>query len=252
MSRISSLVAVAEQSIALAEFQEHLGQLCLSDAQQVDRACTGLIEAPLSSANMYNNERSEVRSILQDLFTNSGEMLDSEYEEAYGEALRKLGPADQQRVREMAAQALGQRTSEEEQRLNGPESGWIMRGDSDDPDPKPGDYSPSNLALMVVDNVLRKSSQRTFLNGIAKGRVQLRLLRLHAKVIEFHWLHNRWPSKIEEFADAKTAFDPFEQGPFHYAVQGDSYRLYSMGIPGLGRIELKYKSAAASSGSGPR
>ncbi len=252
-SRISALVAVATQAIALAEFQQHLGQLSLSDAQQIERTSTKLIETPVDARTIYKNERSGTKSALTDVFSKYDEFLTPEDAKAYGSALKGLSTTERQQLQDMVSQSLDQLTTDEEQRVNGPESGWLMRDNREDATPIPGDHSVSNLAVMVLEDFLPRSMQRTFLKALAKGRIQLRLMRLHAKVLEYHWINRRWPSKIEEFADAQTAFDPFENGPFHYELEGDGYRLYSLGVPGLGRIELKYKPMATSGsgGNGP-
>jgi hypothetical protein len=246
ISRICAIVANAVQTIDLGAFEEHLGQLSMGDCEQIEKACTAFIVAPPDVSLIFRYEREMARSSLDDVFEKSDAVLPSEDQRNFGAAFKGLGAGDRQQLRSMVEPALDQRWTEEEQRLNGPESRWLMQDNSEDRVAATSDTSVSNLALLFVEDVLPKSMQRQFARSLSRSRIQLRLLRLHAKVLEYHWLYNRWPTNIEEFANPNTAFDPFEGAAFHYERQVTGYRLYSLGVPGMGPIELKYKAVATS------
>ena len=118
----------------------------------------------------------------------------------------------------------------------------MLRDQSPDPVASKSDLSISNLALIVVNALQGKAIKTQYANAVAKGRIQLRLLRLHAQVIEYKWQHNKLPTKLEDFAKDHAGFDPIANEPFHYELKDGSYRIYSMGIPGLGRMELRYRN----------
>ncbi len=221
-SRISALVAIATQAVALAEFERHLGQLSLSDAQQVESTCTNLIETSVDATTIYKNERSGTKSALADLFTKAKEFLTPEDHKAFGAALQGLSTTEQKQlqVHGFALSLLIKRTlSDEEQRVDGPESGWLMRDGSEDAKPVVGDNSVSNLALMVLDDFLPKSMQRTFLKALAKGRIQLRLMRLHAKVLEFHWINHQVAINDRRIRGRKSSVRPVRKsGPFRLRI----------------------------------
>lgn len=239
---ISALVSVAIQAIMTAGFSAHLGQLTLDDAKMIEKRCKSLLEVRLPIGNVFRTEASINVSALDTYLDDpQGILSDDEYK-ALGPAFKALGPAERQQIKDMFSQGLAQRCSEEEARFNGPESGWLLRDWDHDPVPNLGDKSVSNLVLVLLNNIEGKDTHRQFSNAVAKSRVQLKLLLLHAKVIQYHWQNGLWPTKIEDFADTKTAMDPFEGKPFHYELKDNGYRLYSMGIPGIGPVELKYHS----------
>ncbi|MDR3687970.1 MAG: hypothetical protein P4L46_01235 [Fimbriimonas sp.] len=242
---ISSLVSVGNQAIALSGIQAHLGQLSYDDAKLIDKRSQEMIETPLPAAVVYRNEFAMMVNDLDKLIDTPSLVLSDGNTEMYGAALKSMNPTDRIQLKTMVSQSLQQRCGEAAERMSGPESGWLVKGPAEDPTPIPNDMSVSNLALVLVNALEGKGLQRQYAQAIAKGRIQLRLLRLNAKVIEYHWLNNRWPTKMEEFAGKETAFDPFEGRPFHYEVKDNGYRLYSLGVPGLGPVELKYRPMAA-------
>jgi len=169
---------------------------------------------------------------------------------SFGKGFKDLGPADQLKLQQMVTETLQQRFEAAQQRMGGEEGDWLPSEGENDPIPSPRDQSVSNLALLMANTLSGKDIMRRSAKAIAKGRIQLHLLQLHAKILEYHWKNNQWPKKIEEFADPKVAFDPFAKSPFHYEVKDGGYRLYSLGVPGAGPIELKYHQLIASSSDG--
>ena len=82
-------------------------------------------------------------------------------------------------------------------------------------------------------------------------RAQLRLLILHAAIIEYRWTHGQWtygqlPSSLSELDVPISIIDPLTGEPFKYELVGDDYDLYSEGTPGTGRIDLNWRSSSSS------
>jgi len=248
---ISTLVSSAVQAIMLAEFQEHLGQLSFFDAQTIDKRCKKMIDTPLPVADIFNNELNMVVHDLDAILDNPNLVLSDTELKSFAPAFKGLSVTDRQQLKDMLTKSLQDGYGEAASRLDGPETGWLLRDRSNDPAPSMSDNSASNLALVLVTALQGKAMQRQYAQALAKSRVQLRLLRLHAKVIEYHWQHNQWPTKMAEFADKETAFDPFGGEQFHYELKDGGYRLYSLGIPGLGPIELKYHPISTSQSIAP-
>ena len=240
-SLISSLVGIAIQTIMLAEFNEHLGQLSLSDAETIDRKSCAFIAERLSIANIFKREAAMTIGSLDAMIDSPDGTLSEDEVKLYGHALKDLTPADRASMKNMLTQTLQLRYNEYQERFSGDEGNWILRSDARDPVPSPQDMSYSNLALVVANDLAGKSSMSQFAEAMAKSRIQIRLLQLHAKILEYHWKNNVWPRKIEDFADTKTAYDPFAKAPFHYELKENGYRLYSLGIPSIGPLELKYR-----------
>lgn len=248
--QISSLVSIAMQAIFLAEFNRHLGQLSLNDAQTIDKTCQGLIETPYPVIDMMKRECTMTLNSIDKVIADPKLLLSEEEDKLYGAALKGLGGTERQQLKDFVSQALEQRYSDFATKLSRAESLWPVGDTSIDPPTSAADKSVSNLAVVIANCLQGKDLQHNFTKAMAKARIQLRLLQLHAKVIEYHWQNSNWPTSIEQFADAKTARDPFTGDAFHYEFKDGSYRLYSTGVPGLGQIELKYRMSSMRQGSG--
>ena len=242
ISILSNLVAVACQAIALAEFNEHLGQLSLGDAETVDRYCSNALLEKLNIEESLRRENQFYKANLDemiDITSSFGKDSDGERVTA---ALKQLGPADRQQLKDRIAQAIDVKLLNSIELVNRPESAWFANIKSSEAQPTLGNLSVPAIAnyLVAISEVGDHEFLRNYMKALAKGRIQLRLLQLHMKVIEYKWLNHQLPQKIEEFANGKLAIDPFTKENFHYELQDGSYKLYSLGVPGIGKLELKY------------
>ncbi len=243
---ITSLVSIGIQAMILAEFNEDLGVLSLYDAQLVDKTCSELLNAPLDFQQVFKHELTMATGSLNQIIDKPSLLLSDDQEQTYGSALTNLSATDRQQLVSFVDQALSERCQAAIDRMSGPESSWPRDGSSSDPALSPDDKSVSNLALLLTNGLMGNDVPTQWRTALCKGRTQLRVLRLHMKVIEFHWQHGVWPTKIEQFADVESRTDPYTGRPFHYDYKGGSYRLYGTGVPGLGAIELKYKNLRVS------
>jgi len=248
---ISSLVSIGMQAIFLSEFQRHLGQLSYSDARLIDRTCKSLLDTPYPLVETYKREYSLAVNSVDHVIDNPSLVLEDEIEKAFGPAIQNLSEPDKHQLKGLVLQGLQSRYDALLQELNEPGSSLVRGRDPQDPPTALDDKSVSNLALAMLNALRSKSGNLQIHRAIARGKVQLMLLRLHAKVIQYHWQNYRWPTKIEEFADASSGIDPYSEQPFHYELKEGSYRLYSTGVPGFGPIELKYRPLPTPQDSGP-
>jgi hypothetical protein len=75
-----------------------------------------------------------------------------------------------------------------------------------------------------------------------KYRTQLRLLRMHLRVQAYRWNNAQLPARLDQTAPASETRDTFGGGEFQYLPDPfGHYQLYSVGIPGIGRIDLKWR-----------
>lgn len=236
---IPGLVSIAMQAIFLAEFNRHLGQLSYSDAQLIDKTCEGLIAKPYPVREALQHEFQMTANSIDQILEKPESFLSEDENRTFGSAITGLGQSDKDQLKGFVLRALQQRYDALSSKWDGPESGWMVGGAKVEPPISTEDKSVSNLAILVAGEL--RSGLPQYANAMAKARIQLRLLQLHAKVAEYRWQNGVLPAKIEDFADAKTRIDPFTDAAFHYELKDMNYRLYSTGVPGLGPIELKYR-----------
>jgi len=243
-TRIGCLVSIACQSIILAEFNLHLSQLSESDAMDIDRATKQLIAQPVPMSQLLREEARASVSVLDEVVDHPESFLDDMEGRKDKTKPYNLSPDDKAKLKSLILSGIDNRLNEEIKRYEGPETGWVIRDRSPDPIPGTNDRSVSGLALQFVNFLMGKETKIGFATAVAKARIQLRLLRLHAQVIEYKWQNGFLPKKLSEFARDGAGFDPIVNAPFHYEPKNGAYTLYSEGTPETGRIELKYKRTA--------
>ena len=222
-------------------FQDHLRQLSLSDAQLIDKTCQALLATRLPMAGVFEHDLDVNLNSIDKAIDKPNLFLWDQQLNAFGPVLTGLSDAERQQLKATVAKALRDRTAELTKRLNGPEAEWMNGAMDKDPTCSLDDKSVSNIALELSDSLQSRFLQEQTIRCFVLARIQLMLLRLHAKVIAYHWQNYNWPSRIEEFADAKTAIDPFTGEPFHYEFKEGNYKLTSTGIAGIGPIELAFR-----------
>lgn len=242
---ISELVGVAVEAIALAEFDEHLSQLSYDDVVEIEKRTKALLSEPIQAGSVYHKELAAVLSSLDAVIQDPSIVMSDDENKTYGEALQSLSNEDKQKLKAMVSDTVRQRYAEQEQVLNGPEENWFKAASKQTATPSPTDMSYSNLALVLANGIAGAQTAVQYCHALAKGRIQLRLLYAHARILDYRWRNGTLPRKLADAMDAKAAYDPFAGQPLHYELQGKSYRLYSTAIPGIGPLELKYVARAA-------
>lgn len=246
---IASLVSIACSAIELAEFQEHLGQLTPGDAATIERFCNDLLARPLPIESTFRAERELMTSTLA-MIEKSEDLrvlfsVDDESKRQNQVAvLKNLGKSDLRRVIEGATPLVAQRLASIAARLTGPESGWFAPRPPTKPT-NPRDLSVENLAHMLADICCDEDPFPQYATALAKARLQLRLLRVHAQIIRYRWNTGALPANLDQCCSTDSRIDPFTREPLHFEPIEGGYRLYSLGVPDVGKVELKYKSNGA-------
>ncbi|MCH8977648.1 MAG: hypothetical protein IH945_00180 [Armatimonadetes bacterium] len=74
---------------------------------------------------------------------------------------------------------------------------------------------------------------------IALGRTVTRLLRLNAHVMRFRWLHDRYPTTLEELDVGDEADDPLSGQRFYYRPKIEGFELYTLGNASIARTGMR-------------
>lgn len=245
-SIIAGLVGISIEAIMLSEFSDHLSQLTPVETARIESACKAMLGRPFYASAFYAHERKTLTEQI-DSFLSKPEVLTVDGPDALtksaASAIGALSSVDKLALKASVVRELDKRFGASIARFSGPETAWIPKEIGDEPKPIVDDISVSNLTLAVTNSLVTKGMDRAIARSVGKARIQFRLLRLHARVINYRWQHNRLPSRLEDFADKDVAFDPIGGAPFHYDLIGEDYRLYSLGLPSLGKIELRYRSS---------
>jgi hypothetical protein len=110
------------------------------------------------------------------------------------------------------------------QRLQGPESQWFVKRPAQDIEPDPRIESEDDLVRFLT----REFKPLDFSGTVLRWRTELRLLRLHGRVIAFRWRHDRLPRNLAEATGKDETADPVNGEEFVFEPQANQqYRLYS-------------------------
>jgi hypothetical protein len=241
---LPSLVGIASTSIVLAGFETHLGRLSVGDCKKIETVATGLLAEPNHMLRALRVERDSAGSVFDYAMANprAAFQLSSGPPSTTEDVLAILANVPASRrpaLREQFLRTANQIFAQLEQRLKSPEREWLS---IDDAITKLVDdiKDPALKALVQLSTPVYGQA----LVASAKQRTQLRLLDLHARVLEYRWVHARLPAKLADAAGEMLAQDPLTGEPFQYELRaGNTYRLYSKGTKEMGELELRYKRA---------
>ena len=107
------------------------------------------------------------------------------------------------------------------------------------------DDSMDSQVKNLLPLLARHQAVATYATALAKARLQLRLLRVHAQIIRYRWNTGALPANLDQCCSTDSRIDPFTREPLHFEPIEGGYRLYSLGVPDVGKVELKYKSNGA-------
>lgn len=251
---IHTLVGFAVQSAALAQVSESLNSLserdCKSLAFQVDQ----IMSRPNPAVRAVAGERVFLTNTLADAFKpgDSNPLLELLGNEEVPAIARNLGPNQVQEVKTKLTARLNRTYSAVEAALASPDTEWF-KGEALDhalPDsPKVGDVKNlDDLADFLEGTLLPVFSQVQL--ATARYRTQLRLLKLHTRILSFRWHWKRLPTRLAEAVPQDELQDPYNGTEFQYTPTSTGYRLFSRGFKDTGEIELKY-SRVVSTGRNP-
>lgn len=232
------------------EFLDQLPRMSLGDAQRLANYVTEALKQPPLAAELV--ARSEKVHELMFAKNSAGQVLRSDTSDGYaeyGKALANATPEQLQAFSNEVEDSTRDAYQVQERVLLQPESQWYdgsatWKAQFGESNPNPSD-TLSQLAVSFGHMIV--APYRNLALTELRRRAQLRLLGLHARVLEYRWRHHHLPASLKEVADPQTLFDPLSGEPFVYETgAGGTYRLYSKGRPETGPVELHY----AGKGSG--
>ena len=240
---IANLVGSASLSIAFAAFDDLLPRLSRTDAVKIERGVETLLARPTAARAVLPAETRMTVAGLRLAFEQSGRT-----DELFSDDEGRLNPSRKRMADEFAAMSrsereamfrriveqIGGRDALIDRTLAGPERDWIdgakeieaSRAD------EPATLDDAMMAWLVPDYM-------GFVTVALRTRAQLRLLALHARLLQYRWDYGRFPER-------SNVSDPLTGKPFVYERRPDgTIRLASKGIPETGEIELRYRRVAS-------
>lgn len=239
------LVSRSTQGILLTEFDRLLEHLSEEDARQVLRfAQESLVQTEPFERAMENNRR-WLSDFQVDWLMNAGDEESMEGE--LSRRLRQRSPGDRRVIGERARSIAIRPIDELIAVLKKPEDAWAQFQQTELPEVDTGENR-----LATIDDLTDAVAESIYpwfmvtFESCMRSRVQLRLLRLHARVSIFRWEHRRLPNNLSDVAPPAETRDPFSGQLFEFLPTGkSSYRLYSRGFKRSGEIELTYKGSGS-------
>ena len=226
------------------ELLDQLPRLSLMDAQRLEAYANEAVNQPPLAADLIRRGE-KVHEIMFSKGT-AGQALTGGNPGDFPEYRKLLANATQAQLDAFSQGVKDAETDSyrvQEGALLQPESQWYDASGSWKTafalkDPLPSD-SIADLAKSF-SRVITTSYRNLVLTELRR-RAQMRLLGLHARVLEYRWHNHRLPAGMKDIADDRTAFDPLSGESFVYEPHPDgTYRLFSKGRKETGVVELHY------------
>lgn len=238
---IGNLVGVANQSIALAEFDACMTRMSIADLKSVEQTCDDLLQSPglrMSLAGEAEYVLGRFQRIAQapQLW---GDFLD-ELDMEDVQELNRLKAATPDQIRTACDRAMTvsrvvhKRMSD---LLDSDEAEWPAKAAELD-QPVETEANPFVQVLLSQLGIHHQVLRTEF-----KQRIQLRLLKAHMAVQRFALERGQLPTDLTQLGDEALTRDPATGKPFKYIVTKKVYELYSHGGFDIGRIDLTYKAS---------
>lgn len=247
---LAELVSSACSSIIMSAFEDRRVQLSDKDSLQVQRFVDSVLADPPSYVQALKRERSLIFSALDPMFGSPVDKSlfgDSDQSAAIAAAIQNLNPVDRQGVKANLKGLLDTFFNGLIQQLSQPEATWMQKNVDDILPTDPASISsPIDLVDTLARNVLPSYQNTT--RAVLRTRTQMRLLGLHARILDFRWKNHHLPSNLKEIAKEDAILDPLSGTEFQYELREDGYKLYSRGADGTGPVELRYKAPANAGG----
>jgi len=243
----SILVSTYEEAHIFAAISENLNRYSIDDAKSLEIITDAILKLPAACIESLHNEmanaRNSTREVISTMRSAAAQPSNDKQEQAISRMVSSLSDSDIEAMTQRVLQAMSDRADVAFARLNGPEENWLSQSATEDPGP----VSDVPKSLSDLENLLAWYRLPPFarnastLLGSLKSRTQLRLARLHSRIIHFNWEWGRFPKNLEELNAPKDyTFDRLSSQPFVYELTPEGYRLYSKGWKQSGPIFLDY------------
>ncbi|HWA82554.1 MAG TPA: hypothetical protein VG820_03910 [Fimbriimonadaceae bacterium] len=234
LSMIDFHMGLAWEMLLMNRFANCLTSLSEGDAREVVAFVDRQIANPPAFLSALKLQRDVTIASIDEVVGPRPETKDPTPSEEFS---KRMTPSERQQAKIAIVDGANRRYSELVQLLSGPESQWYTQA-GDQPDL----YAP----VQSVDDFVRYEVGMFGASGslatLVRERAQMRLLGLHARVIDYRWRHNALPRTLKDVASPAQIKDPISDEDFAYEPNADgTYRLYSKGNKQTGTIELRYK-----------
>ncbi len=238
---IARLSSIGSMSVSLARFSEHLGAISLPDSKRIVTLASSLLDDRSSSIAMVRNERLRLASALDEGLKN-GLLEKSAGTQNVGlvQQYQALSQTQKDAWFNRIHQLVDDQFDALSQRFDSPEENWLVSKEptSSSSDPKTLEELAASFSRLFSAGI-----DHDLMLAIVRNRAQVRLLRLHARIIEFRWESGRLPMSLDELKIAREEiYDPLGRRPFEYAVTGATYKLASVGNSETGEVQLRYRA----------
>jgi hypothetical protein len=238
---LGTLVGAANQSIFLAAFDRHLPQLSLEQLRLVEAGAGRILSLTPPAVAALERERAQLDGRLaliaedpEGYMTGLGMNQNDPPRWAGLSALVGLTAAERRALVPAARQRAGNFLADIQARFRGDEGAWLVGGAA----PLPPDTALDAMTGLALGGL---SSQEDLVAAMAKGRTQMRLLRLHCHILHFRHLHGVLPSDLKQLEAPSVVRDPLTGAAFVYErTEHGGYDLYSVGIKSIGKLHLRY------------
>lgn len=220
------------------QFADALPSLSEPDCRTIEAYVDAQLAAPDPFQQILNNWLDAKMGQLAAIFDlKPGEPVgDAKLEPAVA-VIAKLSPAERRDVVNQIRDRVKARFAEYAQKLQNAEGQLMSTASGQEPE-------TVSTASDLADFLSVWLSPNVPVETILVDRTQLRLLGLHARVIDYRWRNGRLPVSLKDAAPGDLANDPASGGAFVYEPHGDgTYRLYSKGFGVGGPVELGHQEA---------
>ena len=245
----STLVSIVNFNRVCTLVNDRLNSYSMDDARLLEQFASLILNEPPACIEACQREMEHAKQsvggmILESRKQGSNPSHDKVLD-AVSQQLNTLNDTDVAAVIEHVQQAIGERCLLVLKAFSEPESSWSKSATEDNSKPNTPPKS-----IIDVEHIFANGWTPSFATNskpilaILASRTQLRLLRLHARIISYRWEWGRLPSDLNELKlPVNFDFDPLSNQNFVYELSGDHYRLFSRGNRMTGEIELNYQYA---------
>jgi len=248
---IERMAADGMMGILFRRFGEHLGALSLSDTKRISKLASELLDDRDGIHAMVRNERIRVElTVERELKTGLFQKASIDEKLPVAQQLKSLTDTQKLEWFNKLNQSIRDRFDTLAQRFDSPEENWLAVKDKDTSDGK----DPQTLDQLAekISTEFTIGVEHEFMVSVLRRRTQLRLLRLHCRILAYRFESGHYPKNLEEMRiDRSEIYDPLSRKPLQYTVEGLSYKAFSAGNQETGQIELNYRVSADQSNRDP-
>ncbi len=247
----STLVSIVNLNRVCSLVNDRLNSYSTDDARLLEQFATMILNEPPACIEACQREMDHAKQSVGGMILEARKQGSTQSHDkvldAVSQQLNTLNDTDVSAVIEHVQQAIGERCLLVLKAFSEPESSWSKS--VTDENSKPNTPPKS---IIDVEHIFANGWTPSFATNskpilaILASRTQLRLLRLHARIISFQWEWGRLPTDLNELKlPVNFDFDPLSNQNFVYELSGDHYRLFSRGNRMTGEIELNYQYASS-------